>query len=56
MSMAKRKKNPMAVALGRKGGKASSKARLQGLKKEDRSEAMRKVVRARWAGCSPMKH
>jgi hypothetical protein len=39
------KKNPAAVALGRKGGKARAKA----LTKADRSEAARKAVQARWA-------
>jgi hypothetical protein len=38
-------KNPAAVALGRKGGKARAKA----LTKTQRSEAARKAVQARWA-------
>jgi len=41
----KKEKNPHAVALGRKGGKA----RLQKLTAEQRSEIARKAVLARWA-------
>jgi hypothetical protein len=43
--MAKRK-NPMAVALGRRGGKA----RLKKLTDEKRSEVARQAAQARWAG------
>ncbi len=39
------RKNPAAVALGRKGGKA----RAQKMTKEERSEAARSAVKARWA-------
>ena len=39
------KKDPAAVALGRKGGKATAKNRTA----EERSEAARKAVLARWA-------
>ena len=39
------KKNPHAVALGRKGGKA----RAARLSKEELSQQGRKAVRARWA-------
>jgi len=39
------KKNPYAVALGRKGGKARAKS----LTKQQRSEEARKAVLARWA-------
>ncbi len=46
--MAKRKKNPHAVALGRKGGKKGGKARWANLTKEQRSELMRRAVLARW--------
>ena len=46
--MAKRKKNPHAVALGRKGGKKGGKARWADLTKEQRSELMRRAVLARW--------
>lgn len=42
--MAKKKKNPAAVALGRKGGRATAKNRTA----EERSEAARKAVNARW--------
>jgi hypothetical protein len=41
----KKEKDPNAVALGRKGGKA----RLQKLTPEQRSDIARKAVRARWA-------
>jgi hypothetical protein len=46
--MAKRK-NPMAVALGRKGGKKGGLARAKKLTPEQRSESARKAVTARWA-------
>jgi hypothetical protein len=45
MFMAKRK-NIHAAALGRKGGKA----RFKQLTKEERTEFMRQVAQARWAG------
>ena len=48
MLMAK-KKNPAAVALGRKGGKARKKALTQ----EQLSDAARKAVQARWAKQKP---
>jgi hypothetical protein len=38
-------KNPAAVARGRKGGKATAEKRTA----EERSEAARKAVEARWA-------
>jgi hypothetical protein len=38
-------KNPAAVALGRKGGKATAKNRTA----EQRSKAARRAVEARWA-------
>jgi hypothetical protein len=41
----KKEKDPNAVALGRKGGKA----RLQKLTPEQRSDIARKAVMARWA-------
>jgi hypothetical protein len=48
-----RKKNPHAVALGRKGGKAGGKkggqARWKGVSPEDRSAILRQAVEARWA-------
>ncbi len=43
------KKNPHAVALGRKGGIASGKVRKQRIPPEVRSEIARKAVLARWA-------
>jgi hypothetical protein len=42
--MAKKKKNPAAVALGRKGGKASARR----LTREQRTEKARKAAKARW--------
>ncbi len=47
--MVTRKKNPAAVALGRKGGKKGGAARAAKLTPEQRSESARKAVRARWA-------
>src|SRR5436190_23657405 len=44
----KRRKNPAAVALGRKGGKASGKARMQKLAPERRSEIARHAAKSRW--------
>jgi len=38
------RKNPAAVALGRKGGKATAQNRTA----EERSEAARRAVQARW--------
>jgi len=43
--MTKKEKDPNAVALGRKGGKA----RLQKMTPEERREIARKAVMARWA-------
>lgn len=45
--MAKRK-NPAAVALGRKGGKRGGPARAAKLTAEERSESARNAVQARW--------
>jgi hypothetical protein len=42
------KKDPAAVALGRKGGKKGGRARANKLSSEERSEAARKAARARW--------
>jgi hypothetical protein len=47
--MAKRKKNPHAVALGKKGGPKGGKARWAGLSAHEKSELMRRAVQARWA-------
>ncbi len=43
------KKNPHAVALGRKGGVVSGKVRKLRIPPEVRSEIARKAVQARWA-------
>ena len=45
MAKASKRKNPYAVALGRRGGKA----RVKSLSPEERSAAARKAVLARWA-------
>jgi hypothetical protein len=42
------RKNPHAVALGRKGGKRGGKARWEGVPPGERSELARKAVQARW--------
>jgi hypothetical protein len=44
-----KKKNPAAVALGRKGGKVGGPARARAMSPEARSESARKAVLARWA-------
>jgi len=44
-----KKKDPAAVALGRKGGQKSGPARAARLTPEQRSESARNAVRARWA-------
>jgi hypothetical protein len=44
-----KKKNPHAVALGRKGGLKGGKARWEGMSAEERSAFMRRAVQARWA-------
>jgi hypothetical protein len=46
--MAKKRKNPYAVALGRRGGKKGGPARAAGMSAEERSESARKAVQARW--------
>jgi hypothetical protein len=43
-----KKKDPAAVALGRKGGKKGGLARAAGMTPEQRSESARKAVQARW--------
>lgn len=43
------KKDPAAVALGRKGGKKGGPARAAKLTAKQRSESARKAVQARWA-------
>lgn len=44
----KKKKDPAAVALGRKGGKKGGPARAASMTPEQRSESARKAVLARW--------
>src|SRR5438128_9191651 len=44
-----KKKNPAAVALGRKGGEKGGPARAAKLTPEQRSESARKAVQARWS-------
>jgi len=46
---ATKKKDPAAVALGRKGGKKGGPARAAKLTPKQRSESARKAVQARWA-------
>ena len=46
--MAKKKKNPHAVALGRLGGLKGGKALAQKLTPQQRSEIARKASLARW--------
>lgn len=43
------RKNPMAVALGRRGGKVGGPARAASMTAEERSESARNAVKARWA-------
>jgi hypothetical protein len=47
--MASKRKNPAAVALGRKGGLKGGPARAKNLTAEERSESARKAVNARWS-------
>jgi hypothetical protein len=47
--VATKRKNPAAVALGRKGGKKGGRKRAANMTPEQRSEASRKAVQARWA-------
>lgn len=48
-NMAKKRKNPYAVALGRKGGLKGGPARAATMTAKERSESARKAVEARWA-------
>lgn len=43
-----KKKNPHAVALGRKGGKKGGPARAAKLSPEERQQSARKAAEARW--------
>jgi hypothetical protein len=47
--MAEKRKNPYAVALGRKGGRKGGPARAANMTPEQRSESARNAVTARWA-------
>ena len=49
MALTAKKKNPAAVALGRKGGKKGGPARAANMTPEQRSESARIAVQARWA-------
>src|ERR1017187_7467604 len=49
MPLSVKKKNPAAVALGRKGGRKGGPARAAKLTPEQRSESARKAVQVRWA-------
>jgi len=46
--MAKKQKNPHAVALGRKGGEKGGKARAKALTASERKAIAQKAARARW--------
>lgn len=46
--MVKKRKNPYAVALGRRGGEKGGPARAAAMTAEERSESARNAVRARW--------
>jgi len=46
--MASKRKNPAAVALGRRGGKQSGKARMKKMTPEQRSEVARTAALTRW--------
>lgn len=48
----RKRKNPAAVALGRKGGLKGGKARAAALTPAERSEIAKKAARARW-GAEP---
>jgi len=50
-----KKKNPHAVALGKKGGKKGGPARAAALSPERRSEIARLAVQARWKKAKPPK-
>ena len=45
----RRRKNPAAVALGRKGGKQSAIARMKKIAPEERRRIASEAARARWA-------
>jgi hypothetical protein len=47
--VARKRKNPYAVALGRKGGLKGGPARAANMTPDERSESARNAVLARWA-------
>jgi hypothetical protein len=47
--MGKKRKNPYAVLLGRRGGKKGGLARAANMTPQERSDSARKAVLARWA-------
>ena len=47
--MRKKRKNPAAVMLGRRGGKIGGAVRAANMTAAERSESARKAVLARWA-------
>ena len=47
--VARKRKNPYAVALGRKGGRKGGPARAANMTPEQRSESARNAVTVRWA-------
>jgi hypothetical protein len=49
LDMTTKRKNPYAVALGRRGGKKGGPARAAAMTPEERSKSARKAVLARWA-------
>jgi hypothetical protein len=53
MALIVKKKNPAAVALGRKGGKKGGPARAAKLTPEQRSQSARRAVQARWSKAAP---
>jgi len=53
--MAKREKNPHAMALGKMGGSKGGKARAARLSPEERSASAQKAALARWANVKKTK-
>jgi hypothetical protein len=49
MALMAKRKNPHAVAMGRKGGPKGGKARWRDVPPEERSIILRRAVEARWA-------
>ena len=52
--MAKKRKDPAAVKLGRKGGLKGGKARWEGVSPEQRSQIARRAALARWRHKPPL--